>query len=120
MSYNNINSTKSISSSDSLDNVNNTQPQPQGTWVWDKKEIDDVNGTVVGSATVGSPKLQDFRAILRNKLGDGTQNQKLATESGATPISPNYSVNRSWLYPFSLSLFWCCPQRVVWQILLSL
>ena len=83
----NVNSPQSAS----LDNVNNTQPQPQGTWVWDKKEIDDVNGTVVGSATVGSPIIQDFRAKLREKLGEGTQNQKLATESGATPTSPEYS-----------------------------
>ena len=75
----------------SLNYVNNTQPQPQSTWVYNQELILEEDQETVGSARVGSPIIQDFRAKLREKLGDGTQNQKLATESGATPISPNYS-----------------------------
>jgi hypothetical protein len=83
----NINSPQNAS----LDYVNNTQPQPQGTWVYNQPLISAVSQSAVGSARVGAPIIQDFRAILRDKLGKGTQNQKLATESGATPLSPNYS-----------------------------
>jgi hypothetical protein len=82
----NVNSPQSAS----LDFVNNTQPQPQDTWVYNQDLIESADKNNVGSARVGSPIIQDFRAILRKKLGDGTQNQKLATESGATPISPDY------------------------------
>lgn len=39
---------------------------------------------------IASPKIQDFRAILRNKLEVDTQDGKIATESGATPFAPNY------------------------------
>jgi hypothetical protein len=83
---NNVNSPQSAS----LDFVNKTQPQPQDTWVYNQKLIKAVPKTAVGSAKVGKPIIQDFRAVLREKLGKGTQNQKLATESGATPISPDY------------------------------
>jgi hypothetical protein len=37
----------------------------------------------------GSPKTQDFRAILRNKLQ--SPNKEKATNLGATPITPNYN-----------------------------
>ena len=37
----------------------------------------------------GSPKTQDFRAILRNKLK--SPNKEKATNLGATPITPNYN-----------------------------
>jgi hypothetical protein len=39
----------------------------------------------------GSPKTQDFRQILRNKLGTFTNNNgKTSTDIGATPKSPDY------------------------------
>jgi hypothetical protein len=38
----------------------------------------------------GSPKIQDFRQVLRDSLKNSSQKQKLAIESGATPFSPNY------------------------------
>ena len=37
-----------------------------------------------------SPKIQDFRKILRANLGETTAQAKLATDLGATPIAPNY------------------------------
>jgi hypothetical protein len=39
----------------------------------------------------GSPKIQDFRKILRQKLGLSTVNGKIASESGATPFTPDYN-----------------------------
>jgi hypothetical protein len=74
----------------SLDFVNNTQPQPQGTWVYDQELTLNEDQETVGSARVGKPIVQDFRAKLREKLQG--QNKKLATESGATPISPDYKL----------------------------
>jgi len=39
----------------------------------------------------GSPKTQDFRAILRNKLGGfKNKNGRTSSEVGATPLSPDY------------------------------
>jgi hypothetical protein len=37
-----------------------------------------------------SPKIQDFRKVLRANLGENTPQARLATELGATPIAPNY------------------------------
>lgn len=39
---------------------------------------------------IQSPKTQDFRKILRANLGVGTTNYKQATNSGATPNTPDY------------------------------
>ena len=39
---------------------------------------------------IQSPKLQDFRKILRANLGANTSNYKQATNSGATPNTPDY------------------------------
>ena len=49
---------------------------------------DDIN-TSIPNQFNPSPKSQDFRAILRDKL-QGTQKEN-ATKNGATPISPNYT-----------------------------
>jgi len=73
----------------SLDFVNNTQPQPQNTWVYDQELTLSEDQEIVGSARVGSPIIQDFRAKLRKKL-KGTD-KALAVSSGATPNAPNYS-----------------------------
>ena len=82
----NVNSPQSAS----LDFVNKIQPQPQDTWVYDQSLINNPSSEIIGSAAVGKPIIQDFRARLREKLGEGTQNQLLSTTSGATPIAPNY------------------------------
>jgi hypothetical protein len=37
-----------------------------------------------------SPKIQDFRKVLRANLGETTEQAKKATNLGATPIAPNY------------------------------
>jgi len=37
-----------------------------------------------------SPKIQDFRKVLRASLGETTKEAKQATNLGATPIAPNY------------------------------
>jgi hypothetical protein len=37
-----------------------------------------------------SPKIQDFRKVLRARLGETTEPAKQATDLGATPIAPNY------------------------------
>jgi len=38
-----------------------------------------------------SPKIQDFRKILRASLGETTKEAQTATNLGATPIAPNYN-----------------------------
>ena len=40
---------------------------------------------------IASPKTQDFRKVIREKLGAITSAGKAATDSGATPFSPNYN-----------------------------
>jgi hypothetical protein len=45
----------------------------------------------VREGSIASPKVQDFRKILREKLGPNTQDGKIATESGATPFSLDYN-----------------------------
>jgi hypothetical protein len=43
--------------------------------------------------SISSPTIQDFRRILREKLGVTTTDGKNATDSGATPFSQDYSIN---------------------------
>ena len=70
------------------------------TWTYDQRDIispykttsvgpDDPNTSPDRQGSIASPKIQDFRAILRSKLQD-TQ-LKAATTSGATPLAPNYN-----------------------------
>jgi hypothetical protein len=76
------------------------------TWVYDAKLLsrpykssrdfslatpDTPTTGIKNEGGIASPKIQDFRAILRNKLGVGTQDGKTATESGATPFAPDYN-----------------------------
>jgi len=63
-----------------LVNVNNTFTYTQEDIISTPDNVGKLNG---------SPKTQDFRAILREKL-KGTQ-QTTAKESGATPMSPDYN-----------------------------
>jgi hypothetical protein len=81
----NVNSSQSTS----LDYVNKTQPQPQDTWVYNQPLTLAVSQSVVGSARVGTPVIQDFRAVLRNNLKG--QDKEKAEQSGATPLAPAYS-----------------------------
>ena len=81
----NVNSSQNTS----LDYVNNTQPQPQNTWVYKQSLTLAVSQSDVGSTRVGAPVIQDFRAILREKLQG--QDKEKAEQSGATPIAPAYS-----------------------------
>ena len=41
--------------------------------------------------TKASPSIQDFRAVLRTQTGALKQDGRTSTDSGATPISPNYN-----------------------------
>lgn len=47
----------------------------------------------INEGGIASPNIQDFRKILRKKLGVDTTESKTATNSGATPESPNYTTN---------------------------
>ena len=49
------------------------------------------NSVSTSNGSKSSPKIQDFRKILREKLDITTTNGKNATNSGATPISPDYN-----------------------------
>jgi len=72
------------------------------TWTYNQRDIispykttsvgpDDSNTSPDRQGSIASPKIQDFRAILRSKLGETTENAKIATNSGATPIAPDYN-----------------------------
>jgi hypothetical protein len=72
------------------------------TWTYDQVDIispykttaigpDDSNTSPERQGSIASPKTQDFRAILRSKLGETTENAKIATNSGATPFAPDYT-----------------------------
>jgi len=60
---------------------------PNNTFTYTQQNIISTENNV--GKLNGSPKSQDFRAILRGKL-QGTQKEN-ATKNGATPISPNYT-----------------------------
>ena len=49
--------------------------------------------SIINEGGVASPNIQDFRKILRKKLGTTTTESKTATNSGATPESPDYTTN---------------------------
>jgi hypothetical protein len=44
----------------------------------------------IRQGSIASPKIQDFRKVLRNRLGETSPEGKKATNLGATPITPNY------------------------------
>jgi len=53
--------------------------------------IADPKVPITNKNQIQQPKLQDFRKILRANLGVNTSNYKQATNSGATPNTPEYS-----------------------------
>jgi len=61
----------------------------QNTYTYNQK---DIIQTETNKDNIATPKVQDFRAILRSKLGAGTQTQKTANESGATARSLTYDI----------------------------
>ena len=62
-----------------------------GTFTYNQQDIIDTNINLPNGINP-SPKTQDFRQVLREKLGALTQNGRTSTESGATPFSPLYNV----------------------------
>jgi hypothetical protein len=67
--------------------INNPELIPKGQNVWTYNTFDTTKQTVLSS-----PKIQDFRKILREKLGETTTEGKNATNSGATSLSQDYSI----------------------------
>jgi hypothetical protein len=65
-----------------------------GTFTYTQKDIIDTNINLPNGINP-SPKSQDFRQVLRDKLGVLNQNGKMATESGATPFSPSYNIAKN-------------------------
>ena len=70
------------------------------SWVFNSKDLEkpyafsNNSGTSdIKQGSFSSPKVQDFRKILRNKLGINTEDGKYAANSGATPDSQNYNIN---------------------------
>jgi hypothetical protein len=62
----------------------------ENDWTYSSEMIE-TQPRSVESFGIASPKAQDFRKILREKLGETTSAGKAATNSGATPYSLNYS-----------------------------
>jgi hypothetical protein len=94
-----------ISNNVSLTNNQNNYSYSQNTWVYNSSILnnpfDESSPTTLSpNVTIpnpdfrnnlSSPKIQDFRKILRQKLGLSTINGKIASESGATPFAPDYN-----------------------------
>jgi hypothetical protein len=61
------------------------------TFTYSQKDI--IEGSNVNPPTGNhlSPKIQDFRKVLRASLGETTEQAKKATNLGATPIAPDYN-----------------------------
>lgn len=91
----------------SLTNDKNNYSYSQNTWVYNSSLLitpyeypgeftvrSSSNPTVTvtekSRGDIASPKIQDFRKILREKLGETTEGEK-STNSGATPLSPDYN-----------------------------
>ena len=76
--------------------INSTQLSSntgQNDWTYSSKLIGEqvqFGGEISGSIT--TPNIQDFRAVLRAKLGATTSAQKASNESGATAQSLSYNV----------------------------
>jgi hypothetical protein len=52
------------------------------------------NSVSTSNGSKSSPKIQDFRKILRTQIGDLKQDGRTSTNSGATPISPEYNTQK--------------------------
>jgi hypothetical protein len=62
-----------------------------GTFTYNQQDIIDTNINLPNGVNP-SPKSQDFRQVLREKLGALKQNGRTSTESGATPFAPSYNI----------------------------
>jgi hypothetical protein len=62
-----------------------------GTFTYNQQDIIDTNINLPNGINP-SPKSQDFRKVLREKLGALKQNGRTSTESGATPFAPSYNI----------------------------
>jgi hypothetical protein len=82
--------------------TNKEKIHANNTWTYNQLDIispykttsvgpDDPTTSPTRQGSIASPKIQDFREILRSKLQE-TQKQT-ATDSGATPFAPNYNIN---------------------------
>jgi hypothetical protein len=70
------------------------------SWVFNSKDLenpysfdDNSDTSAIKQGSFSSPKVQDFRKILRIKLGINTTDGKDAADSGATPLSQDYNIN---------------------------
>jgi len=73
--------------------INNLQiysDEGQNEWAYSSELIEKQPRSIIGYG-IASPKIQDFREILRKTLGENTRAGKTATDSGATPLSPDYN-----------------------------
>ena len=62
----------------------------QNDWAY-SAELLETQPSQITQYGVASPKIQDFRKVLREKLGEASAEGKKATQSGATAKSLNYS-----------------------------
>jgi len=69
--------------------VNTPVVQANNTFTYNQKDL--IEQPTNWGTLNGSPKIQDFRAVLRANLGENSYEGKKATNLGATPISPNYN-----------------------------
>jgi len=68
--------------------TNNDLIQANNTFTYN--QIDLINQPETEGKLTSSPRVQDFRKVLRGKLGENSPQGKKATTLGATPLSPDY------------------------------
>lgn len=88
--YSQINQTPLTRFPESFNFTTTAESLGQNDWTFSARLLEEQPTQLVQSG-ISSPKIQDFRRILREKLGATTSEGKAATNSGATPFSPDYN-----------------------------
>ena len=65
-----------------------------GTFTYTQQDIIETNINLPNGINP-SPKSQDFRQVLRDKLGERKINGRTSTQSGATPFAPSYDIAKN-------------------------
>jgi hypothetical protein len=88
--YSPISKTLLTSAPKKINNLQTYSNEGQNEWTYSPELIENQPRGFEGYG-IASPKTQDFRKVIREKLGAITSAGKAATDSGATPFSPNYN-----------------------------
>jgi len=88
--YSPISKTLLTSAPKKINNLQTYSDEGQNEWTYSPELVEQQPRSIIGYG-IASPKIQDFRKVIREKLGATTSAGKAATDSGATPFSPDYN-----------------------------